>query len=70
LRSAGGPTCRAVTPTWHNSVEDVGRTSSDPESLKWFGFYVAGDISGLQIDSVQAFDSNGGPVTGITAMRQ
>jgi hypothetical protein len=66
-----GTTMRVlITPTWHKPVEDVARTSSDPESLKWFKFYVAGNVTGLQVDSVQAFDSDGGPVTGITAMLQ
>jgi hypothetical protein len=68
-----GTTMRVlITPTWQKTPEDISRTSGDPETLKWFKFYVAGDITGLQIvsNSVQAFDSDGGPVTGITATLQ
>lgn len=66
-----GTTMRVlITPTWNKTPEDISRTSGDPETLKWFKFYVAGGIAGLQIDSVQAFDSDGNPVPGITAMLQ
>ncbi len=35
--------------------------------MKDFKFYVAGDITGLQVVGVSAFDINGSPVTGVTA---
>jgi len=66
-----GTTMRVlITPTWHKSPADVTRTSGDPETLKWFKFYVAGGITGLQIDSVQAYGSDGNPVSGLTASLQ
>jgi len=44
--------------------------STDINSLKDFKFYVTGGISGLAVNSVQAFDANGAAMIGVTASIQ
>lgn len=57
---------------WQKSAEDLAVAPSwqnDPD-FTWFKFYVAGGITGLQIDNISAFDVNGNPVTGVMAVLQ
>ena len=44
--------------------------TTDNNSLKDCKFYVAGGITGLAVNSVQAFDANGATVAGVTASIQ
>jgi hypothetical protein len=59
-----------IAPAWHKTVEDADRTSFNAESMNWSKFYVAGGVTGLQVNNVQAFDMDGNPIAGISASVQ
>ena len=58
-----------IMPAWHKTPEDANVSPDwfNVPKLSWYKFYVAGNITGLQVDSVNAYDVNGDVVTGISA---
>jgi len=58
-----------LTHAWQKSAEDLAVAPGwqNEPVLSWFKFYVAGDITGLQVDSVSAFDVNGNSIPGVSA---
>ena len=59
-----------LTPSWHKTPEDANAINLNAETFQWFKFYVAGGIKGLQSTSVNAYDINGNPVTGLSVTIQ
>lgn len=61
-----------IMSAWHKTAEDIAVEVNYPPvvnspDFERFKFYVAGDISGLQLTGLNAYDSNGNSISGVNA---